>query len=340
MYLGLLDCFLEAPQGAKNARTASGNTLAFGTGSGYDALGKGIGALLGVEADLNNIRKPVGYINKEVVNVEQPHQQATADILRIPVDLIEPNPFQPRMSFDQEALEELADSIRTLGLIQPITVRRKDDGRYQIISGERRFRACRLSGMDMVPAYIRDTNDQGMLEMAIVENIQRENLDAIEVALSFQRLIEECELTQEAMADRVGKKRATVTNYLRLLKLPAQVQIALREGKISMGHAKCILSIEDVEKQLLLCDLIIKNDLSVRQAEQKAKAIQNPVPKKEETPVNLPDSHYRVLEIVGRYFNNNISFKRNEKGKGSITIQFENDKEVETFLKDLEGIKQ
>ena len=172
-------------------------------------LGKGLGALLGGDADLSQIRKPVGYVNKEVVNVEQPQQGGTADIMRIPVDMIEPNPFQPRMNFDSEALEELADSIRTLGLIQPITVRRKTDGRYQIISGERRFRAGRIAGMDMMPAYIRDTNDQGMLEMAIVENIQRENLDPIEVAMSYQRLIEECSLTQEQMAVRVGKKRAS-----------------------------------------------------------------------------------------------------------------------------------
>jgi len=171
-------------------------------------LGKGLGALLGGDADLSQIRKPVGYVNKEVVSSAQPQQGGTADIMRIPVDMIEPNPFQPRMNFDQEALDELADSIRTLGLIQPITVRRKADGRYQIISGERRFRAGRLAGLDMMPAYIRDTNDQGMLEMAIVENIQRENLDPIEVAMSYQRLIEECSLTQEQMAVRVGKKRA------------------------------------------------------------------------------------------------------------------------------------
>ena len=200
-------------------------------------LGKGLGALLGVETDLSQIRKPVGYVNKEVVSVEQPQQGGTADIMRIPVDMIEPNPFQPRMNFDQDALEELADSIRTLGLIQPITVRRKDDGRYQIISGERRFRASRLAGLDMMPAYIRDTNDQGMLEMAIVENIQRENLDPIEVAMSYQRLIEECSLTQEQMAVRVGKKRASVTNYLRLLKLPAKIQHDLKVGLLSVGHA-------------------------------------------------------------------------------------------------------
>lgn len=296
------------------------------------ALGKGLGALISGYEGTFEPHSPKVTIPGTTSN--------PVSISEIAIDLISTNPYQPRTVFEEEALQALSDSIKQLGLIQPITVRSTEDGKYQIISGERRYRAAKMAGLTHIPAYIRKADDQGMLEMAIVENIQRENLDAIEVALSFQRLIEECELTQEAMADRVGKKRATVTNYLRLLKLPAQVQIALREGKISMGHAKCILSIEDVEKQLLLCDLIIKNDLSVRQAEQKVKAIQNPAPKKEETPVNLPDSHYRVLEIVGRYFNNNISFKRNEKGKGSITIQFENDKEVETFLKDLEGIKQ
>ena len=171
-------------------------------------LGKGLSALLGDDAaDLREIRKPVGYINKDVVGTT-PEKEVTADVLRIPVDLIEPNPFQPRMSFGEEALQELADSIRTFGLIQPITVRKKGS-KYQIISGERRFRACTKAGMDMIPAYIRDANDQGMLEMAIVENIQRENLDPIEVAMSYQRLMEECRLTQEQMADRVGKKWRT-----------------------------------------------------------------------------------------------------------------------------------
>ena len=193
-------------------------------------LGKGLSALLGTDADISSIRKPVDYVNKEVVSEDKPKTASAADILRIPADLIEPNPYQPRMNFNQEALEELADSIRTLGLIQPITVRKTSSGRYQIISGERRFRASRLTGMEMIPAYIRDTNDQGMLEMAIVENIQRENLDPIEVAMSYQRLIEECNLTQEQMAFRVGKKRASVTNYLRLLKLPAKVQHDLKAG--------------------------------------------------------------------------------------------------------------
>ena len=299
-------------------------------------LGKGIGALLGMEADLNNIRKPVGYINKEVVNVEQPHQQATADILRIPVDLIEPNPFQPRMSFDQEALEELAESIKTLGLIQPITVRRKDDGRYQIISGERRFRASRLSGMDMIPAYIRDTNDQGMLEMAIVENIQRENLDPIEVAMSYQRLIDECRLTQEQMAVRVGKKRASVTNYLRLLKLPAKIQHDLKVGLLSVGHAKVLLGIEDEQLQEYLCDLVIKEEMSVRQLEDKIKKMSTPKPEAADDAQDLPDEYFKVLEIVGKYFENNISLKRSTGGKGSMTIHFSSDDEVKKFLKALE----
>ena len=299
-------------------------------------LGKGIGALLGMEADLNNIRKPVGYINKEVVNVEQPHQQTTADILRIPVDIIEPNPFQPRMSFDQDALEELAESIKTLGLIQPITVRRKDDGRYQIISGERRFRACRLSGMDMIPAYIRDTNDQGMLEMAIVENIQRENLDPIEIAMSYQRLIDECRLTQEQMAIRVGKKRASVTNYLRLLKLPAKIQHDLKVGLLSVGHAKVLLGVEDIKTQEYLCDLVIKEDMSVRQLEDKIKKLSATKPEVAEDTQDLPDEYFKVLEIVGKYFENNISLKRSAAGKGSMTIHFNSDDEVKKFLKALE----
>ena len=303
-------------------------------------LGKGLGALLGGDADLSQIRKPVGYVNKEVVNVEQPQQGGTADIMRIPVDMIEPNPFQPRMNFDSEALEELADSIRTLGLIQPITVRRKTDGRYQIISGERRFRAGRLAGMDMMPAYIRDTNDQGMLEMAIVENIQRENLDPIEVAMSYQRLIEECSLTQEQMAVRVGKKRASVTNYLRLLKLPAKIQHDLKVGLLSVGHAKVLLGVEDQALQEHLCDEVIKNDMSVRQLEEKIKRMTEPKKQAQGTDEqDLPEEYFKVLEIVGKYFENNISLKRSNGGKGSMTIHFNSDDEVRKFLKALEESK-
>lgn len=302
-------------------------------------LGKGLGALLGGDADLSSIRQPVGYVNKEIVSTTEQPKQATADVLRIPVDMIEPNPYQPRMSFDQEALEELADSIRTLGLIQPITVRRKDASTYQIISGERRFRACRMAGMDMIPAYIRDANDQGMLEMAIVENIQRENLDPIEVAMSYQRLIEECSLTQEQMAIRVGKKRASVTNFLRLLKLPAKIQHDLKVGLLSVGHAKVLLGLDDVMMQEYLCDLVIKEDMSVRQLEDKIRKLSEPKKKSEPSEQDLPDEYFKVLEIVGKYFENNISLKRTNTGKGSMTIHFNSDEEVRKFLKALEDSK-
>ena len=296
-------------------------------------LGKGLSALLGDAAELEQLRAPVGYVNKEVVGASEP--QDTADILRIPVDMIEPNPFQPRMSFDQDALQELAASIKTFGLIQPITVRKKTADRYQIISGERRFKACRLAGMDMVPAYIRDANDQGMLEMAIVENIQRENLDPIEVAMSYQRLIEECRLTQEQMADRVGKKRASVTNYLRLLKLPAKVQHDLKVGLLSVGHAKVLLGVEDQAIQEQLCDLVIKKGLSVRQLEEKIHELSvKEKPSKKE--VQLPDEYYKVLEHIGKFFDKDISRKRTESGKGTMTIHFDSDEEIRRFLKALD----
>lgn len=297
-------------------------------------LGKGIGALLGGDTDFTPLRQPVGYVNKEVVG--QRESQDTADILRIPVDMIEPNPYQPRMSFDPEALDELSESIKTLGLIQPITVRRKSEGRYQIISGERRFRACRQAGMDMIPAYIRDTNDQGMLEMAIVENIQRENLDPIEVAMSYQRLIEECNLTQEQMAIRVGKKRASVTNYLRLLKLPAKLQHDLKVGLLSVGHAKVLLGVEDLKMQEYLCDMVIKEDMSVRQLEEKIKKLTEHKPSDTLDAQDLPEEYFKVLERVGKYFESNISLKRGNNGKGTMTIHFSSDAEVRNFLKALE----
>ena len=298
-------------------------------------LGKGLGALLGDNADLNAIRKPVGYVNKQVAGSKE--TEDTADILRIPVDLIEPNPFQPRMTFDQEALRELADSIRTFGLIQPVTVRRQPNGKYQIISGERRFRASRLAGMDMIPAYVRNANDQGMLEMAIVENIQRENLDPIEVAMSYQRLIEECSLTQEQMAGRVGKKRASVTNYLRLLKLPAKVQHDLKVGLLSVGHAKVLLGVEDQTLQEQLCDLVIRNELSVRQLEDKIRHLAKEPEAAADRPQDLPDSYYRVLEHMGRFFGDNISLRRGANGKGTMTVRFQSDEELDRFLKALDA---
>ena len=295
-------------------------------------LGKGLGALLGDNADLSAIRKPVAYINKDIAT--ESDRGGSSDILRIPVGEIEPNPFQPRMSFDSEALAELTSSIRTFGLIQPITVRAKTGGKYQIISGERRYRAALAAGLEMIPAYIREANDQGMLEMAIVENVQREDLDPIEVALSYQRLIDECNLTQEQMADRVGRKRASVTNYLRLLKLPAKVQHDLKVGLVSVGHAKVLLGVEDPAVQEQLCDAIVKNGLSVRQLEEKIRKIGQEAPQEKEQ--ELPESYYRVLEHIGRYFGDNISLRRSKSGKGTITIHFNSDAEMEGFLKALE----
>lgn len=297
-------------------------------------LGRGLGALLGENADINSLRKPVGYVNKEIAGAREP--QDTSDIIRIPVDMIEPNPFQPRKSFDSEALEELADSIRTFGLIQPITVRKKSGNRYQIISGERRYKACMKAGLDMIPAYIRDANDQGMLEMAIVENIQRENLDPIEVAMSYQRLIEECSLTQEQMAARVGKKRASVTNYLRLLKLPAKVQHDLKVGLLSVGHAKVLLGVEDPQIQENLCDVTVKEGLSVRQLENRIRKMSEDAPRSGHAQEDLPDEYSRVLGHIGKFFNNSISLRRSPGGKGTMTIRFSSDEEIAGFLRALD----
>lgn len=303
-------------------------------------LGKGLNALLGQANDADKLRKPVSYVNKEIMGANR-QAANTADILRIPVEMIDPNPFQPRMSFDQEALNELAASISTLGLIQPVTVRRMGGDRYQIISGERRYKACRIAGMTTIPAYVRDTDDQGMLEMAIVENLQRENLDPIELAMSYQRLIDECSLTQDKLADRVGKKRATVANTLRLLKLPAKVQHDIKVGLLSTGHAKALLSIDDTATQEKLCDLVIRDGLSVRALEDMVRQILNPSEKNEEeareqTEQSLPDSYYKVLSHIGKYFSKDISLKRNQNGKGTMTIRFDSDDEIFAFLKALE----
>ena len=297
-------------------------------------LGKGLSALLGDMPLGGPERKPVGYINKEIAGAKP--VQDYGDVLRIPAGLIDPNPYQPRMAFDSDSLEELAESIRTFGLIQPISVRKQPDGRYQIISGERRFRACKLAGMDVIPAYIRVTDNQGMLEMAIVENIQRQDLDPIEIAMSYQRLMDECSLTQERMAQRVGKKRASVANYLRLLKLPAKVQHDLKAGLLSTGHAKVLLGVDDPGIQELLCDLTIKDGLSVRQLEDKVRRLGKEDVSAIRGHQDLPDDYYRILERIGKFFDNSISLKRSPSGKGTMTIRFNSDEEVSRFLKALE----
>lgn len=300
-------------------------------------LGKGLGEILGGVPNADQLRKPVGYVNKDISSPST--RTDGADVLRVPVDSIDPNPFQPRMSFDQEALEELASSIRTLGLIQPITVRKMQAGRYQIISGERRFRACRLLGMNMIPAYVREANDQGMLEMAIVENLQRTDLDPIELAVSYQRLLDECQFTQEQLADRVSKNRATVANTLRLLKLPAKVQHDLKVGQISVGHAKAILGVSDINVQEQLCDLVVRDGLSVRQLEALVRKLQltpSILPKVAKHPTELPQEYDRLLSCFGNYFSKDVSVKRSAGGKGTLTIHFSSDDEVRSLLEALE----
>ena len=300
-------------------------------------LGRGLSAILGDISGADDLRKPVTYQDKNKVG-SPVSPRTTADVFRVPTSQISPNPYQPRLSFDSEELEGLAASIRTLGLITPITVRKIAENRYQIISGERRYRACQMVGMTEIPAYIRETDDQGMLEMAIVENVQRENLDPIEVALSYQRLLTECNLTQEQMADRLGKNRSSVANQIRLLKLPVKVQHDLKVGQISVGHAKVLLSVDDPDLQSKLCDYTIKNALNVRQLEQKVKALlakdNAPAerPKAVEGASMMPELHKDLCRELAKYFKGKISLKRNDDGKGSITINFSSDAEVNRFL--------
>ena len=297
-------------------------------------LGKGLGAILGEVPGANELRKPVGYVNKEIVGAQP--RQSGSDVMRIPVEMIERNPYQPRETFEPEALEELASSIKTLGLIQPITVRKVAENRFQIISGERRFRACSSIGMKMVPAYVRTTNDQGMLEMAIVENVQRENLDPIEEAISYRRLMEECNLTQEEMAARLGKKRASVSNYLRLLALPDKAQHDLKVGLLSVGHAKVILGVDDPLLQERLGDKVIAEGLSVRALEEvvrKILASGEASPKQKRAEIPASGAYSEAAERICRFLpQESVSVKCNASGKGTITLKFSDEQEVLNFL--------
>ena len=287
-------------------------------------LGRGLDALISDATFLKGSQRDHGNENGMLNTAE------------IEIDRIEPNPYQPRTEFDQEALEELSRSISLIGLIQPITIRPVDGGRYQIISGERRYRASRLAGLRTIPAYIKDTDDNGMLEMAIVENVQREDLDPIEIAVSFRRLMEECNLTQEAMSERVGKKRATVANYLRLLNLPAEIQLAIKAKKLTMGHAKSLLGLENDKDKLKIANLIIEKDLSVRDVESRVRKMNEPRPARaEKQTMELTENHFRIVETLGRYFDNNVSIKRDENGAGSITIRFSSDEQINSFTKAL-----
>ena len=259
------------------------------------------------------------------------------EMAEISVSAIFPNPTQPRTEFDEEALEELADSIRTLGVIQPITVKRTDDGRYLIISGERRWRAARKAGLESLPAYIREVDDENLHAMALVENIQREDLNAIEIALGMQRLIDECNLTQEALSEKVGKKRSTVSNYMRLLKLPNEVQLALKEGLISMGHAKAIAG-APADQQLRVLKRCIKKGLSVRQVEELVRSLSE-APGKEAQNVEdeeYPESYSRLVEQLEKFFSQEISIKRSKNGGGRIVIDFSDDRDIDRFIEKFE----
>ncbi len=261
-----------------------------------------------------------------------------ASISEIEIAWIESNPFQPRSHMDAEALEELAASIRQIGIIQPITVRKLSEQRYQLIAGERRLKASAIAGLKRIPAYVRTADDQGMLELALVENIQREDLDPIEVAISYQRLVEECNLTQENLSDRVGKKRSTVSNYLRLLKLPAEIQLGLRTSQLSMGHARTIITIADPETQLTIYRKIIANNLSVRKIEEMVRTLQS-TPAKKPVKATQPFEHGQLQDQLKRFFEVNVQFKRTEKGKGKIVLEFNSDEELEKILGKLDQIK-
>lgn len=275
-------------------------------------LGRGLDALFGGNIDVKS--KPM------------------AEMTEIRISEIIPNPTQPRTDFDEEALEELADSIRQLGLIQPITVKRDGD-KYIIISGERRWRAAEKAGLEAIPAYIREVDDTTLHAMALVENIQREDLNAIEISLGMQRLIEECGLTQEALAERLGKKRSTVANYLRLLNLPDEIQLAIKSGIISMGHAKAIASAEGRAKQLSLLKRCIKSNLSVRQLEELVRLSTEKRPKVTAAiDEEYPESYGRLVEYLEKFFSQDIAIKRGKNGGGKIVIDFASDKDIEKFV--------
>ncbi|WP_346861759.1 ParB/RepB/Spo0J family partition protein [uncultured Draconibacterium sp.] len=284
-----------------------------------NALGRGLGALID--------------------DAEKMQQGAGID--EIELSKIEANPFQPRSNFNDEALAELSASIKELGLIQPITLRKVSENKYQIIAGERRFRASQLAGLNKIPAYVRKAKDDGMLEMALVENIQREDLDSIEIALSYQRLMDELEYTQEELSSRVGKKRSTIANYLRLLKLPAVVQKGLIEKQISMGHARAMINIEDSETQIMIFEQIIKHGFSVRKVEEIVRDLNTQEDEATEKTVKpkYPKEYKVVKTQLDQLFSTTIDFAMNEKGKGKITIPFKSKKDLERIVKIIENQK-
>ncbi|WP_299680782.1 ParB/RepB/Spo0J family partition protein [uncultured Tenacibaculum sp.] len=283
------------------------------------ALGRGLSALLKETAEVNSAS-------------DENADKVVGSIIEIDLNLIEVNPFQPRTYFDEDALQELANSIRELGVIQPITVRKLAEDKFQLVSGERRFRASKLVGNTTVPAYIRIANDQEMLEMALVENIQRKNLDPIEVALSYQRLIDEIKLTQEQLSIRVGKKRSTVTNYLRLLKLDPIIQTGMRDAFISMGHGRALINVENPSDQLKIYEKILRDKLSVRQTEDLVRALKSGNLAKASKKKTLPSSITNSIQDFNQFFDAKINVTVGNNGKGKISIPF-------TSIEDFNRIK-
>jgi ParB family chromosome partitioning protein len=297
-----------------------------------NALGRGLSALI------SNDKGDV-YSEDIMDNVSNINDIDLCDIVA--------NSFQPRTQFDKESLDELANSIKQIGIVQPITVREISNDKFQIIAGERRYRAAGLIGLNAIPAYVRVANDNNMLELSLVENIQRENLDAIEVAIAFQRLIDECSLTQEKLSEKVGKKRTTVTNYLRLLKLPAEIQLGVRDKKISMGHARALLGIEDRETQLMLFDQIIIGEFSVRKIEELVREINNPAPVEKNDNNEDSDSEKLMLNEdfkglqtkLANLFSSKVKLKCSKEGNGKIVIPFKSNEDLERILTVFEDIK-
>jgi len=290
-------------------------------------LGKGLSALLDDTEVVENKRQQISSEGSSL-----------GTISHIQINQVEVNPFQPRTEFEAEALKELSDSIKLQGLIQPITVRKSGQNSYQLISGERRLRASKLAGLTQIPAYIRTANDQQMLEMALIENIQRENLNAIEVALSFQRMIEECSLKQEELGDRVSKSRSTVTNYLRLLRLPPSIQASIRDSEITMGHARALISVEDVDKQLYIHQEIIDKGLSVRRVEELVREIQKPGNKVKaaKKPVNMSFQFQKIQDDLASKFGTRVKLKVQDKGTGAIEIPFMSEDDLNRILEMLD----
>lgn len=292
------------------------------------ALGRGLSALL---KDPDNDIKSVSDKNAD---------QVIGNVVELDVKSIEVNPFQPRSNFNDEALEELASSIRELGIIQPITVRKLDFNKFQLVSGERRFRASKLVGLETIPAYIRIANDQESLEMALVENIQRQDLDPIEIALSYQRLIDEIEITQEKLSDRVGKKRSTITNYLRLLKLDPIIQTGMRDGFISMGHGRALINIDKKKEQIAIYEKIVSDGLSVRATEQLVKSHKNPkaaASESKKSSQNVPGFVSESLDSIKNRLATKVDITASKNGKGKIVIPFHSEEEFQRIKKLLTG---